>query len=242
MHLAGIKKFVRFADKTAAELELFVCGANKTEQHRAFSSWSDVGGLPKVVDIRKAKPGDQCFYDNKQFLIEKRGIEVGHIFQLGRKYSSSLEANFTNEKGSSEPFWMGCYGIGVSRIAQAAVEQSHDQSGIIWPLSISPFEVIIVIANIKDEVQNRLGEDIYKQLRHKGIDVLLDDRDERAGVKFKDADLIGIPWRVVVGRDSSSGKVELLKRSDRSVKLIESEIVVKELIAEISRKKSSISY
>lgn len=115
---------------------------------------------------------------------------------------------------------MGCYGIGISRLAQAAVEQNHDDAGMIWPLSIAPFQVIVVVANIQDEVQMALGEEIYNELRASGIDALLDDRGERAGVKFKDADLIGIPWRVVVGRAAAEGNVELVQRSKRDANVL----------------------
>ena len=115
---------------------------------------------------------------------------------------------------------MGCYGIGISRLAQAAVEQHHDDAGIIWPLSIAPFQVIVVVANVQDGVQMALGEEIYNELRGSGIDALLDDRGERAGVKFKDADLIGIPWRVVVGRAAAEGNVELVQRSERDAKVL----------------------
>jgi len=115
---------------------------------------------------------------------------------------------------------MGCYGIGISRLAQAAVEQHHDDAGVIWPLSLAPFQVIVVVANVQDEVQMGLGEEIYNELRAAGIDALLDDRGERAGVKFKDADLIGIPWRVVVGRAAADGKVELVQRSERDANVL----------------------
>jgi prolyl-tRNA synthetase len=115
---------------------------------------------------------------------------------------------------------MGCYGIGISRLAQAAVEQHHDDAGMIWPLSIAPFQVIVVVANVQDEVQMVLGEEIYNELQASGIDALLDDRGERAGVKFKDADLIGIPWRVVVGRAAAEGNVELVQRSERDANVL----------------------
>ena len=128
-----------------------------------------------------------------------------------------MECRFTNENGKTEPFWMGCYGIGVSRLAQAAVEQHHDDSGICWPTAIAPFEAIVVVANIQDDTQAQLGEALYSELQNAGVDVLIDDRKERAGVKFKDADLIGIPWRIVVGRDASEGTVELVCRSSREV-------------------------
>ena len=201
--------------------------------HRFNTTWSLIGGPKNIVDVRKAKEGDNCIHNNKQKLIEKRGIEVGHIFQLGRKYSIALDATFTNNLGNQEPFWMGCYGIGISRLAQAAVEQNHDDSGIIWPISISPFEVIIVIANIENEVQKKLGEELYIKLSNKGIDVLLDDRKERAGVKFKDADLIGIPWKVIVGRDSIEGKVELVKRSNNEKSILSSDKAVENLLTNI---------
>jgi prolyl-tRNA synthetase len=145
--------------------------------------------------------------------VAARGIEVGHIFQLGRKYSAALDATFTSEAGVEETLWMGCYGIGVSRLAQAAVEQHHDADGIRWPVSIAPYEVIVVPANAADPRQAELAERIYGELRTAGVEALLDDRDERAGVKFKDADLLGIPWRVVVGRGAAAGEVELVARS-----------------------------
>ena len=226
-------KFLRFIDITAAELNCFVCGANVKDKHRIFMNWTLLGGLPPKIDLRKAKAGDFCLHDPKQKLQEKRGIEVGHIFQLGYKYSKALEASFTNEAGTQQPFLMGCYGIGISRLAQAAVEQHNDDVGICWPISIAPFEAIVVIANIKDPSQKELGEKLYQDLKDKGIDILLDDRNERAGVKFKDADLIGIPWRVVVGRDAGSGKVEVVQRSNRKAELLSSEEATQKLLDEI---------
>ncbi len=205
-------KFLRIIDNTAADLNNFVCGSNEINSHRKYVSWDYLGIEPKGIDLRKAKEGDYCKHNKKIKLEAKRGIEVGHIFQLGTKYSSSLEATFTNKNGKQEPLWMGCYGIGISRLAQAAVEQNHDDSGICWPVSIAPFEIIIIIANIQEASQMELGERIYKELLEKGIDVLLDDRIERAGVKFNDADLIGIPWKIVVGRDAKTDKVEVTKR------------------------------
>ena len=156
---------------------------------------------------------------------------MGHIFQLGRKYSQALEASFTNENGRDEPFWMGCYGIGISRLAQAAVEQHHDEAGICWPAAIAPFEAIVVIANIQDDTQTQLGEALYAALQEAEVDVLLDDRKERAGVKFKDADLIGIPWRIVIGRDAADGVVELVRRSDRSVEKLPHAEAIKKLLS-----------
>ena len=209
--------FLRLADETASELGSFICGANKPDLHRFNTSWAAIGQKPVNLDLRNARAGDVCTHNPESLLTEKRGIEVGHIFQLGRKYSEAMESRFTNENGKTEPFWMGCYGIGVSRLAQAAVEQHHDDSGICWPTAIAPFEAIVVVANIQDETQAQLGEALYTELQAAGVDVLIDDRKERAGVKFKDADLIGIPWRIVVGRDASEGTVELVCRSSREV-------------------------
>jgi prolyl-tRNA synthetase len=206
--------FLRLADPTALELQRFVCGANKKDSHRVGASWADLGPLPQQADLRAAQPGDRCVHDPSQRLEATRGIEVGHIFQLGRKYSQALEATFTTEAGQEEPLWMGCYGIGVSRLAQAAVEQNHDGRGICWPLAIAPFAVIVVIASLNEPLQVELAERLYGELQAAGVEVLLDDRDERAGVKFKDADLIGIPFRVVVGRGAASGQVELVSRLD----------------------------
>lgn len=207
--------FLRLTDATAAGLEAFVCGANTVDAHRVGVSWPGLGLRPEVVDLRAAQPGDRCLHDHAQTLAAVRGIEVGHIFQLGRKYADALGARVTSESGQEETVWMGCYGIGVSRLAQAAVEQHHDADGLCWPVAIAPYEVIVVSASAQDPVQVAMAETAYHRLREEGIDALLDDRDERAGVKFKDADLIGIPWRLVVGRGAATGMVEVVCRRDR---------------------------
>ena len=141
-----------------------------------------------------------------------------------------MGSRFTHENGKTEPFWMGCYGIGISRLAQAAVEQHHDDSGICWPTAIAPFEAIVVVANIQDETQAQLGEALYTELQRAGVDVLIDDRRERAGVKFKDADLIGVPWRIVVGRDATDGIVELVRRKSHKVQKLPHAEAVSHLI------------
>jgi prolyl-tRNA synthetase len=166
-----------------------------------------------VVDVRKAQAGDRAVHDPSQILQTARGIEMGHIFQLGTKYSQALGATYTNEQGEEKPLVMGCYGIGVSRLAQAAVEQSYDKNGIIWPVAIAPYQVIVTIPNLKDAEQVAAAEQLYQALNQAGIDTLLDDREERAGVKFKDADLIGIPYRIVTGRSLQEGKVEVVQRA-----------------------------
>ena len=137
-----------------------------------------------------------------------RGIEVGQVFKLGTKYSESMGAYYKDENQQSRPIVMGCYGIGVTRTLAAIVEQHHDDDGIIWPLSVAPYQVIIIIVKTSDKTQMKEGERLYSELKKAGADVLLDDRDERPGVKFKDADLIGIPVQITVGRGSAEGKAE----------------------------------
>ena len=233
-------RFLRLADATATALESFVCGANSLDTHRVGASWGALCPAPESLDLRAAQPGDRCWHDPEQQLQASRGIEVGHIFQLGRKYSAALEATFTNEAGQEEPLWMGCYGIGVSRLAQAAVEQHHDANGICWPTAIAPYEVIVVIANVADAPQLELGEQLYGAFQAAGIDVLLDDRSERAGVKFKDADLLGIPWRVVVGRGAADGQVELVQRASGERSDVPAAEVLSQLQAHLERERAGL--
>ncbi len=229
--------FLRIMDATVADLAGFVCGANVPDQHRRVPGWSTLGVPFTKADVRAAQPGDRCCHDPRTVLTATRGIEVGHIFQLGRKYSSALEACFSNESGSMEPMWMGCYGIGVSRLAQAVVEQNHDRNGMIWPVSIAPFELVIIIANGEEQEQCRLAEQLYGELRAAGVDVLLDDRVERAGVKFKDGDLLGIPWRVVVGRNAARGQIELKTRSARDVLEMDASRLLRHLLPRLQRQR-----
>jgi prolyl-tRNA synthetase len=233
-------RFLRLADATATALESFVCGANSLDTHRVGASWGALCPAPESLDLRAAQPGDRCWHDPEQQLQASRGIEVGHIFQLGRKYSAALEATFTNEAGQEEPLWMGCYGIGVSRLAQAAVEQHHDANGICWPTAIAPYEVIVVIANVADAPQLELGEQLYGAFQAAGIDVLLDDRGERAGVKFKDAELLGIPWRVVVGRGAADGQVELVQRASGERSDVPAAEVLSQLQAHLERERAGL--
>jgi prolyl-tRNA synthetase len=147
-----------------------------------------------------------------------RVIEVGHTFNLGTKYSAKMKATFLDENGESTPYVMGCYGIGVSRSVAAAIEQSHDDNGIIWPRQISPYQVIVLPLDVTNEPVKVCAEDLYAALKNKGVEVLLDDRDERAGVKFKDADLIGIPLKVIIStRGLAEGQIEIKLRRDGTV-------------------------
>jgi prolyl-tRNA synthetase len=223
-------QFVRLVDKTAVELKNFVTGANEAGYHVVGANWDEQFKLPAlVVDIRKARPGDRAVHNPEQTLQTARGIEVGHIFQLGTKYSQAMGATYTNEQGEENPLFMGCYGVGVSRLAQSAVEQSYDKDGIIWPVAIAPYHAIVTIPNIKDAKQLEIAEKLYTELNKAGVETLLDDRDERAGVKFKDADLIGIPYRIVTGRAINNGKVEVVKRATRETQEIAIEEVVNTL-------------
>ena len=219
-------KFLRLVDKTVVDLKNFVTGANESNYHVVGANWGEWLRIPQqVVDVNKARPGDRAIHDSNQILKSARGIEVGHIFQLGTKYSASMGVTYTNEQGEEVPIVMGCYGLGVSRLAQAAVEQSYDKDGIIWPVAIAPYQAIICIPNIADTQQVQAAEKLYNRLHQAGIETLLDDRDERAGVKFKDADLIGIPYRIVTGRSLANGKVEVvLRRTHQSQEIAIDEV------------------
>jgi prolyl-tRNA synthetase len=207
-------QFLRLADRTVTELNHFVTGSNESGFHVVGANWGSEFTLPdRVVDVRLAQAGDRAVHDPSQTLDTARGIEAGHIFQLGTKYSAAMGATFTNEDGEELPMFMGCYGVGVSRIAQAAVEQSHDANGIIWPVEIAPYHAIVVVPNVKDAQQMAVAETLYHDLNAAGVETLLDDRPERAGVKFKDAELIGIPYRIVTGRAIAKGLVELVERA-----------------------------
>jgi prolyl-tRNA synthetase len=159
-------------------------------------------------------------------------MEIGHIFKLGTKYSESMGATVLTQDGKEVPIVMGSYGIGVERIMAAAVEQQHDSDGIIWPRSLAPFDVVVTITNMKQDEMRAAGEKLYEELQQAGLEVLLDDRDERAGVKFKDADLIGIPYRVTIGKKIADGVVELFNRSTKQSEDVR--------IAEVAQKLTSV--
>ena len=210
------KAWIRIVDPSASTLSTFISGGNKFNFHKVFQKFSFSEKDYLIADIRNAKKGDKIKIDSIEKLNEKRGIEIGHIFQLGQKYSEKLNAKFSDKDGKLKNLWMGCYGIGVTRIAQAAIEQNHDDNGICWPIQISPFEIIIIPTNLKDPIQRELTDEIYEDFKKNNIDVLLDDRDDRAGVKFKDADLIGIPFQVTIGRDSINKEVEFSCRANKT--------------------------
>ena len=201
-------------------------GANKDDHHlRGVDIERDIE-VDRWADLRAVNPGEACPRCEGGALDVYKAMEIGHIFKLGTKYSASMGATVLNQDGKPVPIVMGSYGIGVERIITAAIEQNSDDDGIVWPRALTPFDCIITITNVKqDEVRNA-GEKLYKDLRHAGLDVLLDDRDERAGVKFKDADLIGVPYRITIGKKVSEGVVELFDRkAKQSVDVKLSEVV-----------------
>ena len=203
------------ADYSTQPMSDFICGANRQEQHYLGANWQRDVEQVEFIDLRKAVEGDPCPGAPDQTLEVKRGIEVGHVFQLGTKYSEAFGATCLNADGTNVIMWMGCYGIGVSRIVAAAIEQNHDDSGIIWPEPIAPFSVCIVPINIHRSGQvETIANEIYESLLNAGIEVLMDDRDERVGVKFADMDMLGIPHRLVVSeRGISDGKIEYKPRT-----------------------------
>jgi prolyl-tRNA synthetase len=203
------------ADRTVAAMADFVCGANQEGCHLAGVDWGRDAPEPEVADIRNVVAGDPS-PDGKGRLEIVRGIEVGHIFQLRTKYSEAMHATFLDEKGAARPFEMGCYGIGVTRIVGAAIEQNNDARGIIFPAAIAPFRVCIVpIGYHKSEAVRSAANQLYDKLRDARVDVLLEDREERPGVLFADMDLVGIPHRVVIGeRGLAAGNAEYKARRD----------------------------
>jgi prolyl-tRNA synthetase len=214
-------------DPDAAQGGFWAAGANEIDYHVKHFNWfrecgQSLADLKKVAvaDIRNAAAGDPSPKGDGGKLIAKRGIEIGHVFKLGTKYSEAMGANFLDEKGSAHPIIMGCYGIGVGRILIAAAESLHDDKGLIWPAAIAPFSCVITPIKYDGEVKT-VADKLYAELNAAGIDTLLDDRDARPGSKFADADLIGIPIRLTIGdRGLKEGKIELKKRNAAEVEMV----------------------
>lgn len=215
----GLKKYGEYeikiiADKTVTELKNFVIGINQTDKHLVGANWGVDVELPsQIEDIRLVEAGDFCPQCGKPLKVT-RGIEVGNIFQLGTKYSQPMNAVYLDANGKTQPYIMGCYGIGVTRTAAAAVEAHHDEWGIKWPISIAPYHAVVVPVSTQDAEQMNVANEIYEKLLSSGVEVVLDDRNERPGVKFKDADLIGFPFRITIGKTIADGKVEFVERSN----------------------------
>lgn len=217
----GLEKIRLIGDKELLSMNNFVTGANEDDFHLINVNLDRDLKLDLIADIRNATPGEFCPQCHKGRLKTANGIEVGNTFMLGTKYSRALNATFIDEQGQEKFLIMGSYGVGITRTAQAAVERFHDDSGIIWPVPIAPFTAEIIPVNIQDEKQREAAFEIYQQMKDKNIEVLLDDRNERAGVKFKDADLIGIPLKITVGEKGlKENKVELKARVGQEAVLL----------------------
>ena len=226
----GIKADYLFIDQEVVDQRNVIVGANKTGYHIQNANFGrDFEG--QVGDFRNVQEGDKCPKCGQPLEI-MRGVEVGHIFKLGTKYSESMGATFLDQNGKSQPIIMGCYGIGVERTVAAVIEQHHDENGIIWPLALAPYHVVVVPVNVKKEEHLENAEKIYNELQAAGVEVLLDDRNERAGFKFKDSDLLGIPMRITVGKDIVDGKVEFKLRKEADKEIISVDEVLDRVKAE----------
>jgi len=211
----GLKDALVVGDLGVRSLVNFATGANKEDAHLVNVNWGRDVDLANWADLLLVSGGDPCPRCDGTLELS-RGIEVGHIFKLGTKYSEAMGCVYTDEAGADKPMIMGCYGVGIGRTVAAAIEQNHDKDGIIWPRPLAPFEALLIVLNPEDQTVKGTAESLYAQLQEKGVEVLYDDRDERPGVKFKDADLIGIPVRLTVGAKSlADGKVEVSLRRDR---------------------------
>nr|WP_241635752.1 proline--tRNA ligase [Fusobacterium gastrosuis] len=220
------------ADLSVIELSNHVTGAHQKDYHFVNVNYGRDYKADIIKDIRTVKVGETCPKSDGK-LHSARGIECGHVFKLGTKYSEALKATYLDKDGKTQTMIMGCYGIGVSRTMAAAIEQNYDENGIIWPVAIAPYVVDIIPANVKNEAQTSLAESIYQKLKAENIDVMLDDRDEKPGFKFKDADLIGFPFKVVVGKRAEEGIVELkIRKTGETLEISKDEVInkIKELM------------
>ncbi|MDU2703064.1 MAG: proline--tRNA ligase [Clostridium sp.] len=219
----GLKVDLLLVDEEVKNMYNMIVGANETGYHLKNVNYGrDFEGT--VGDFRNVEDGGKCPLCGGKVSIA-RGTEVGHIFKLGTKYSEAMNATFIDENGKNTPFVMGCYGIGVTRTMASIIEQHHDENGIVWPLSVAPYHVSVIPVNIKDEEQMKVAEKLYNSLKDLGVEVLMDDRNERAGVKFKDSEIIGIPMRVTVGKKISEGAVEFKLRAGGDNEVIKIEDV-----------------
>lgn len=222
-----------YLDTGVEGLKNYIVGANEDGFHLKNINHPRDFQPTKVADLRMAQAGDKS-PDGKGLLKSYRGIEVGHVFYLGTKYSEKMKAVYLDPQGKSQVLEMGCYGIGVTRTVQACIEQSHDKDGIIWPISIAPFQVHICCLDPKDANVLAASEKIYQDLREQNVDVLMDDRDERPGIKFKDADLLGMPLRIVIGKKGlDQGEIECVIRRTKEVKKISPDQASKQILAQV---------
>jgi prolyl-tRNA synthetase len=208
----GVEKLTIVADLTVKGMKNYVTGANEVDYHNVNTNHDIDYKVETYADIRTVKVGEKCPRCSEGELKIARGIEVGQVFKLGKKYSEAMNCVYLDENGKTKEMIMGCYGIGVSRTMASTIEQNYDDNGIIWPMAIAPYHVVVIPANIKDAEQMTVADKLYQKMMEEGIEVVMDDRDERAGFKFKDADLIGFPIKLVVGKGVTNGKVELALR------------------------------
>jgi prolyl-tRNA synthetase len=231
----GLKKKVKvLADQAVMNQRELIVGANEVDHHFIHVQPGRDFGVDVTGDLRNIQEGDRCPRCGGVISL-RRGIEVGHVFKLGTRYSVAMKAGFLDENGKEQPFIMGCYGIGISRAVASVVEQNHDEHGIIWPVSIAPYTVHLIAVNMKNEVQAKTAEKLYQELLEAGYEVLFDDRKERAGVKFKDADLFGIPVRITVGAKAGDGLVEMKLRRSGDAQDVAVENVIRDLPEWIKR-------
>ena len=224
-------KIAVFADHAVQQGANFVTGANKANYHLLNVNDGRDFSVKKFCDIRNVENSDPCPKCSGRIQL-KRGIEVGHVFKLGKKYSQSLKATFLDKNGKEKYFMMGCYGVGVGRTVAAAIEQNHDKDGIIWPIPIAPFQVMVIPLNMKSKEISNAADKIYEDLSKEKIEVLIDDRDERPGVKFKDADLLGIPLQVIIGgKTLKESAVELKMRKDKKTEKVGIDEIKKKIVA-----------
>jgi prolyl-tRNA synthetase len=210
----GLNEVRIIADNAVAAMGNFITGANQADAHFVHVNVERDFTPSEFADIAEAIAGDLCPNCQIGLLEDARGIEVGHIFKLGTKYSGPMAANYSSEDGTLKPILMGSYGIGLTRLLAALVETSHDENGIIWHPAVAPFHVAIIVGNYKDAEMNAAAQTLHDALIARGIEVMFDDRDERPGPKFKDADLVGYPVRVVVGKGLAAGNIEIRSRKD----------------------------
>ena len=220
-------------DPEVAGMRNFAVGANETGYHLKNVNIGRDFEASAIKDIRNIEEGDKCPRCGALVKVA-RGVEVGHIFKLGTKYSKALNCIYLDESGKEQPMIMGCYGIGVNRTMAAIIEQNYDENGIIWPMSVAPYHVIIIPVNPTESIQAEIAEKLYSELQAAGIEVMLDDRNERPGVKFKDADLIGIPIRITVGRKAGEGIVEYKLRKSPETREFKVDDVINEVKREVS--------
>jgi len=216
-------------DSDLKDAKSMICGANEQDYHFVGVDLSVISEAAYFADIAQVNEGDICPHCDGELSFTK-GIEVGHIFKLGTTYSSALKAEFLDENGKAQPFIMGTYGMGVSRLVAAIIEQHHDEKGCIWTKQSAPYMVNVMVSNIKDEAQMALGEELYANLKNAGVEVMLDDRKDRFGFKMKDAELIGFPYTIIIGKELANGNVQIFERASKEKTTVASDAIFENIM------------